>query len=295
MPNRITSPTEGYQQLETMLVKQLLDASGAFKGSGASGSDLRMGMFVEALADAVAKSGGFGLAAMLEKQLGPASEAGAPAAGAWDDPNSDVALPDGYAAPDQSQGPTSPQMPPSGASRTSPAAAPAPTLSLTPYSGAAGEIETRVTSGFGNRIHPLEGHTKFHTGVDLAAAPGSRVRAVADGVVKEAGPRGAYGNVVEIAHPDGTSTLYAHNASLLVKAGDAVAAGAPIALAGATGRVTGPHLHFELREHDRPVDPQKAVSANLVARALIKYRDGADAEDGVKSEKGVPPRAGVGP
>jgi murein DD-endopeptidase MepM/ murein hydrolase activator NlpD len=295
MPNRISSPTEGYQQLETLLVKQLLEASGAFKGSGASGSDLRMGMFVEALADAVVKSGGFGLAAMLEKQLGSANEGAPAASGAWDDPNSDVPLPDGYAAPDPGQAAGSTPGPRAAAAPLPNGPRPAPAFSLTPYSGGEGEIETRVTSGFGTRVHPLDGQTKFHTGVDLAAAPGSRVRAVADGVVKEAGPRGAYGNVVEIAHPDGSSTLYAHNASLLVKTGDPVTAGEPIALAGSTGRVTGPHLHFELRQHDHPVDPQKAVSANLVARALIKYRDGADAEDGVKSEKGVPPRAGVGP
>jgi len=295
MPNRISSPTEGYQQLETLLVKQLLEASGAFKGSGASGSDLRMGLFVEALADAVAKSGGFGLAAMLEKQLGAANEGAPTTPGAWDDPNSDVPLPDGYAAPDPGQAAGSAHGPRAAAAPLPRGAAPAPAFSLTPYSGGEGEIETRVTSRFGNRVHPLEGQTKFHTGVDLAAAPGSRVRAVADGVVKEAGPRGAYGNVVEIAHPDGSSTLYAHNASLLVKTGDPVTAGEPIALTGSTGRVTGPHLHFELRQHDHPVDPQKAVSANLVAKALIKYRDGADAEDGVKSEKGVPPRAGVGP
>lgn len=108
MTDRIGSKVEGYQQLESMVVKQLLDASGAFKGSGASGSDLRMGLFVEALADAVAKSGGFGLASMLEKQIG-GDDAEAPVKGAWDDPNSDVALPDGYAAPEPGSEPLSPQ------------------------------------------------------------------------------------------------------------------------------------------------------------------------------------------
>jgi len=294
MPNRITSPAEGYQQLESLLVKQLLESSGAFKGSGASGSDLRMGLFVEALADAVAKSGGFGLASMLEKQIGASGgEAPASPTGAWDDPSSDAPLPDGYAAPDPTQ--SIPSVGAAGRPGGGAAAAPGTPFSLTPYSGGAGEIQTRVTSGFGNRIHPVAGDVKFHTGVDLAAPEGSRVRAVADGVVKEAGPRGAYGNVVEVAHADGTSTLYAHNSELLVKAGDPVAAGQPIALSGATGRVTGPHLHFELRRHDHPVDPEKTGSSNLVSRALIKYRDSADAEDGAKSEKGVSHRAGVGP
>jgi len=282
-----------------LLVKQLLESSGAFKGSGASGSDLRMGLFVEALADAVAKSGGFGLASMLEKQIGAGGEAPAAPTGAWDDPSSDAPLPDGYADPDPTQsvdgGVLNRPRAGSVGRPSAGSAAPGTPFSLTPYSGGAGEIQTRVTSGFGNRVHPVAGEVKFHTGVDLAAPEGSRVRSVADGVVKEAGPRGAYGNVVEVSHADGTSTLYAHNSELLVKAGDPVAAGQPIALSGATGRVTGPHLHFEIRRHDHPVDPEKAASSNLASRALIKYRESADAEDGVKSEKGVSHRAGVGP
>jgi len=106
-----------------------------------------------------------------------------------------------------------------------------------------------VTSGFGWR----EG--RRHEGVDLAADYGAPVRAAAAGRVIFAGPRGTYGLAVIVDHGGGVATLYAHNSRLLVREGDAVRAGEPLALVGSTGRATGPHLHFEVRYYGVPVDP----------------------------------------
>ncbi|MBC7106206.1 MAG: M23 family metallopeptidase, partial [Firmicutes bacterium] len=106
-----------------------------------------------------------------------------------------------------------------------------------------------VTSGFGWR----EG--RRHEGVDLAADYGVPVRAAAAGRVIFAGPRGTYGLAVIVDHGGGLATLYAHNARLLVREGDAVRAGDAVALVGSTGRATGPHLHFEVRYYGVPLDP----------------------------------------
>ncbi len=113
----------------------------------------------------------------------------------------------------------------------------------------------RVTSGFGARRDPFHGGERQHHGVDFGAAAGTPIRAAAAGVVRFAGTRGGYGNVVIVAHPDGSETRYAHCRDLAVRAGEAVAAGQSIATVGSTGRSTGPHLHFEVRRDGKPVDP----------------------------------------
>ena len=113
----------------------------------------------------------------------------------------------------------------------------------------------RVTSRFGARRDPLTGARSTHPGVDVGAPAGTPIRAPAGGVVLSAGPRGGYGNAVEIDHGDGLVTLYGHAADLLVSAGDFVEPGQAIATVGSTGRSTGPHLHFEVRQGGRPVDP----------------------------------------
>src|SRR6185369_739446 len=88
-----------------------------------------------------------------------------------------------------------------------------------------GEVTHHVTSGFGRRIHPLTGDRRMHTGVDLRAAEGVPIRAAAGGVVLEARRKGGYGNVVEVDHGDGTSTVYAHASRLVVKPGQHVERG----------------------------------------------------------------------
>ena len=108
----------------------------------------------------------------------------------------------------------------------------------------------RVTSRFGKRWGRL------HEGIDMGAAIGTPVYAAAAGEVVYSGDRvRGYGNMVVLRHPKGLVTVYAHNSRLLVRAGDVVRAGQEIARVGDTGRSTAPHLHFEVRRQDVPVDP----------------------------------------
>ncbi len=112
-----------------------------------------------------------------------------------------------------------------------------------------------VSSGFGARIDPFTGKRTAHYGVDFAARRGTPVVAVAAGVVTWAGPRGGYGKLVELDHGHGRVTRYGHNSKILVHVGQLVARGQLIARLGATGRATGPNLHFEVRQNGRAVDP----------------------------------------
>lgn len=106
-----------------------------------------------------------------------------------------------------------------------------------------------TSSGFGYRVHPILDDVRFHYGTDIAANAGVDVLAFADGAVSFAGESSDYGNYIIIDHGDGWTTLYAHCSVLFTEAGRNVTAGERIALVGATGAATGPHLHFELR-HD---------------------------------------------
>ena len=124
-------------------------------------------------------------------------------------------------------------------------------------------VEGRLTSDFGARTDPINGRMKEHHGVDLAAPKGTPIGASADGTVVFAGRRGGYGNTVIIEQADGRQTLYGHAERLLVNVGDQVRAGQSIATVGSTGRSTGPHLHFEVRENGKPVDPLAAVTKDF--------------------------------
>ncbi|MCC5884872.1 MAG: M23 family metallopeptidase [Gammaproteobacteria bacterium] len=116
------------------------------------------------------------------------------------------------------------------------------------------------SSGFGRRVDPFSGQMAFHSGLDFAAPKGSKVRAVAGGVVVFSGRRGAYGNLVEINHGNGYSTRYAHSNQNLVAVGDVVRKGDVIATVGSSGRATGPHVHFEVLKDGRSVDPARYVA-----------------------------------
>ena len=107
-------------------------------------------------------------------------------------------------------------------------------------------VEGYTSSGFGYRLHPLEGEVKFHYGTDFAAWTGTDILAFADGTVGMSGWDAGYGNYIIINHAGGWRTLYAHCSELLVSAGESVTKGQRIALVGGTGQVTGPHLHLEL-------------------------------------------------
>ena len=115
---------------------------------------------------------------------------------------------------------------------------------------------TRVTSEFGNRIHPILKVNKLHTGLDIGAASGTKVLAANSGTVIKAGWNNSYGNLVMIDHGGGIVTLYAHNSKLLVSTGDVVARGQTIALVGSTGNSTGPHIHFEVRVNGQYQNPR---------------------------------------
>ena len=116
-----------------------------------------------------------------------------------------------------------------------------------------------ISSFFGKRADPFTGESAFHAGIDFAGAPGTRVLAVADGVVSYAGRDRGYGKLVEITHGGGYVTRYAHNASVLVQPGQTVRRGDAIALMGSTGRSTGPHVHFEVLRDGGPVNPMSFV------------------------------------
>ncbi len=108
---------------------------------------------------------------------------------------------------------------------------------------------SRVSSGFGMRMHPLHKAWRAHQGVDYAAPAGTRVRAVGDGVVEFAGRQGGYGNLVVVRHDSRISTFYAHLKALGrgIRTGARVAQGDMVGLVGQTGWATGPHLHYEFR------------------------------------------------
>lgn len=130
-----------------------------------------------------------------------------------------------------------------------------------------------ISSPFGARVDPLTGKPQFHGGVDLPAPCGTPIPAARSGTVIAAGERGGYGLAVEVAHPDGSTTLYAHAQRVSVEVGQQIQAGQPLGEVGQTGRSTGPHLHLELRQGGRPVNP---------GAALKSYRLRADEPHGEK-------------
>lgn len=119
----------------------------------------------------------------------------------------------------------------------------------------------RVSSHFGPRVDPFVKRLAMHTGMDFKAPYGSRVYTTAPGTVVHAGRKGGYGKLVEVRHANGYVTRYAHLSRLQVAEGDHVVAGDIIGNVGSTGRSTGPHLHYEIRIGDEPVDPAAFVTA----------------------------------
>ncbi|HET6762857.1 MAG TPA: M23 family metallopeptidase, partial [Longimicrobiaceae bacterium] len=127
----------------------------------------------------------------------------------------------------------------------------------------------RVTSTFRSaRMHPILHRVLPHLGLDLAAPMGTPVRATADGSVSYAGPRGGYGNMVEVEHPNGFATRYGHLSRLAdaLFPGSAVRQGQVIGYVGMTGLATGPHLHYEVRRKGVPIDPAMAALVGGPAR-----------------------------
>ncbi len=120
-----------------------------------------------------------------------------------------------------------------------------------------------ITSTFGHRENPFTGEgVETHKGVDIRAAWGSPVRAMAKGEVEFAGVRGGFGNCIMIKHGNGFETLYGHLSKILVHVGEKIDIGQQIGNVGSTGRSTGPHLHYEVHKNGQKIDPQNFLTLN---------------------------------
>lgn len=118
-------------------------------------------------------------------------------------------------------------------------------------------VEGRISSGYGFREHPMNGGTRFHSGVDLSIPMGSPVRATADGIVSFSAWTAGSGNTIVMEHGHGFSTAFGHNTKNLVKVGQRVKRGEEIAVSGSTGISTGPHVHYEIWKNGHHVNPTK--------------------------------------
>ena len=232
---------------------------------GGFAGDTFRSMLDGAMSDKMAAAGGIGLAKVIAQSMSkdPETSAGT------------HALPNPY--PANTNGPTQNHSNTLSMTSTAQAHMVAPLTASTKYQQAAGGIDTsqlqpdaefmkpapgRYTSGFGTRIDPINGSSSVHPGLDIAGKTGAPVEAAGDGIVTHAGPAGTYGNLVMIKHPDGLETRYAHMSAINVKTGDHVKTGDNIGAIGATGRVTGPHLHFEVRKDGKALDPRPYLQAN---------------------------------
>lgn len=135
-------------------------------------------------------------------------------------------------------------------------------------------LQSRVSSGFGWRPDPFTGERAWHAGIDIAAPVGTPVQAAWDGEVAFVGKRGGYGQLVVLEHNDGWRTFYAHNNANKVQVGDRVHAGQTIATVGSSGRTTGPHLHFEIRQGNLAWNP-KQIRDRLLAGLPIGRTESA--------------------
>jgi flagellar protein FlgJ len=262
------------QEFEAMLLTQMLKDLRHTMASDESSPD---GYGADAMSDttdlelgrALSRSGGFGLTAVLlraiVRQATPAADSAATASA---EPVAGVGVPSlPIAAPVAPSLPLAPSVPVavpvapvSGRSAVAMPVVPTPAVeSLAPPSGATAPVATTpkgpITSGYGWRRDPFTGAAKFHSGVDVGLAYGTPVRAAAAGEVVFSGANGGYGNMVVIERPSGQQVRYAHLSAQAVRVGDVVEHGQVIGQVGDTGRATGPHLHVEVIENGRAVDP----------------------------------------
>ncbi|HEY6447910.1 MAG TPA: M23 family metallopeptidase [Acidobacteriaceae bacterium] len=120
-----------------------------------------------------------------------------------------------------------------------------------------------ITSSFGEREDPFNGEGAFHSGVDISAGFGTPVHAAADGVVQSAGMENGYGREVILDHGNGIETLYGHLSGFAVTSGQQVREGQVIGYVGMSGRATAPHLHYEVRIHNAPVNPHRYLRETM--------------------------------
>ena len=133
-----------------------------------------------------------------------------------------------------------------------------------------------ISSGFGYRADPFTGAGAFHAGLDFKGPIGAPIYAAAKGVISFAGQRQGYGNCLEIDYGNGLITRYAHMSAFRARLGQSVNPGDVIGAIGSTGRSTGPHLHFEVRIHDQPVNPRPFLEA--AAHVFKEDRDTGPAD-----------------
>ncbi|MEO8737434.1 MAG: M23 family metallopeptidase [Edaphobacter sp.] len=138
-------------------------------------------------------------------------------------------------------------------------------LQMASYAPSLWPIMGRITSSFGEREDPITGNGEgeFHKGLDISAPNGTPVRVTADGVVKSAGMVNGYGREVIVDHGHGVETCYAHMSAFAAIAGQTVVRGQVIGYVGHSGRVTGPHLHYEVRIRNTPVNPHRYMRVTM--------------------------------
>lgn len=229
------------KQLEAFFVRRILAEArpkGGMLDGGFAGETFSQ-MLDEALSDQLSGAGKLGMAEMFASALGTSA-----------------------APPTAEVDPASPlgsHLPPS------PGRIPETTLgpSLDGLPRMAMPVIGRPSSGYGPRINPVTGAPQgLHAGLDLAAPAGTPVRAAAGGTVTHAGPAGTYGNLVTIRHADGVETRYAHLSAVTVTTGTHIEPGQELGNVGSTGASTGPHLHFEVRQAGKPLNPAALLPLN---------------------------------
>ncbi len=267
------------EQFEGMLLTEMLrdvragddeETDGSFGLGGSAMNDMMQSQFGSALS----KAGGLGMSDMLVKAF--ARQAETASSGVSPGGLSAAAVPPLAVASSASSAARS-------TSATSLSTGPSAPASIAPPSDSASLLtlpNAAVSSRFGWRADPVDGHARFHHGTDLRMAYGTEVLAAAPGVVTSAGERPGYGLTVVVDHGDGRETRYAHLSTVDVAPGDPVAGGQPIARSGNSGRTTGPHLHFEAREYGQPVDPRLAAASWTDRKS--DTRVGASDDSGVR-------------
>ncbi len=266
-PGQEEKMRQAAKQFEAVFLMQLTSALNTESSEDSlfgqdGGSDLAKKMFSEQMATVMSETGGVGLSEMILKQFGLEKDIKTSKA--------NNSLSDVISAVKQIRNDSL-----SSAKTSSETSVETDLITMNPvkteFSSAPKVVEFqmplmgRISSKFGNRFHPIDKKSKFHSGVDIAAPRGTPISAAADGIVRFSGRRGGYGNMVIIEHADGSKTRYGHAQRLMVKEGQKVFAGDQIATVGSTGKATGPHLHFEIREGKIPIDPMKSIS-NVLRR-----------------------------
>ncbi len=250
------SAKEAGQQLEAFFMRRMLAEMRATVGegmfSGGYSGEMFQDMLDEAMADEMSAAGGLGIAEMIQRELGEDPSLAVSAASEFS-----MSAPGGSGR-SESGSDMLPDLPPVSAKRVSQVYA--STRKAHSHGLRDMPVQARVSSTFGRRVHPVTGAKSFHEGIDLAAVKGTEVATSGPGVVVKAGKAGTYGNLVIVDHGGGLQTRYAHLDSIEVQVGQQLAAGQSIGKVGDTGRVTGAHLHFEVRRNGKAIDPKTLLS-----------------------------------